>query len=105
MQPDQPFGYLTFTIAISAIAGAIGAMSALLGARAGEIVLGEMCGLACVIAFTLLIWAAIQDGKQPDRPAVDLPTRTTGQIAPGTASRPTLHPQYARTQARPVGPS
>ena len=96
--------YSTFTVAISALAGGIGAMSALLGAPAGEIVLGEICGLACVVAFTLLIWAAIQDGKQPDPPAADVPTRTPGQIArPGTASRPTLHPHYACTRPRPVG--
>ena len=59
--------YATVTIAISALAGAIGAASATLGAPVGAIVLSEMCAFACVVAFTLLIWAAIQDGKQPDR--------------------------------------
>lgn len=100
MQADQSFAkYSSFTIAISAIAGGVGAMSAALGASAAEIVLGEMCGLACVVAFTLLIWAGIQDGKQPDRPAIDVPIRTPGRRArPRTPSRPMPHPQAVRSR-------
>jgi hypothetical protein len=59
--------YSTATVAISALAGTIAAVSAKLGAPTGAIVLSEICAFACVVAFTLLIWAAIQDGKQPDR--------------------------------------
>jgi len=55
----------------SALAVGLGALSATLGAPVGAIVFGEMCGLACVVAFTLLIWAAIQDGKQPERAAAE----------------------------------
>lgn len=72
MQSDPRFArYSIVTIAVSALAGAIAAVSATLGAPIGAIVLSEMCALACVVAFTLLIWAAIQDGKQPDRAAVE----------------------------------
>ena len=46
-------------------------MSATLGVPVGAIVLGEMSAFACVVAFTLLIWAAIQDGKQLDRAAAE----------------------------------
>lgn len=60
-------GYSIVTVAISALAGAIGTVGAALGAPAGAIVLGEMCGLACLVAFTLLIWAAIEDGKHAVR--------------------------------------
>jgi hypothetical protein len=52
---------------IFAVAGGIGAVSAMLDVPVGAIVLGEVRAFACVVAFTLLIWAAIQDGKQPDR--------------------------------------
>ncbi|MGA2012213.1 MAG: hypothetical protein ABSH51_17055 [Solirubrobacteraceae bacterium] len=45
-------------------------MSAALGAPGGLVVMAEASGLACVVAFTLLIWAAIQDGKQHDPAAV-----------------------------------
>lgn len=45
-------------------------MSAVLGAALGLVVMAEASCLACVIAFTLLIWAAIQDGKQPEPDAV-----------------------------------
>ena len=105
MHSDQQFAkYSTAAIAISALAGGIGAMSALLGAPVAEIVLGEMSAFALVVTFTLLIWAAIQDGKQPDRPAVDVRTTTPEPIArPHTSSRPPLHPQYAHAQPRPVG--
>ena len=58
-------------LALLALAGGIAFTSALLGAPAGAIVLGEMSALACVVAFTLLIWGAIQDGKPPDREAID----------------------------------
>jgi len=68
MQSDPRFArYSTITIAVSALAGAIAAASATLGVPIGAIVLSEMCAFACVVAFTLLIWAAIEDGKQPDR--------------------------------------
>jgi hypothetical protein len=63
--------YSTATVAVSALAGAIGAASATLGAPVGAIVLSEMCAFACVVVFTMLIWAAIQDGKQPDRAAAE----------------------------------
>ena len=72
MQSDQRFAkYSIATIAISALAAAIAGASATLGAPVGAIVLSEMCAFACVVAFTLLIWAAIQDGKQPDRAAAE----------------------------------
>ena len=72
MQSDQRFAkYSIATIAISALAAAIAAASATLGAPMGAIVLSEMCAFACAVAFTLLIWAAIQDGKQPDRAAAE----------------------------------
>jgi hypothetical protein len=57
------------TVAVSAIAAALGVTSATLGAPVGAIVLSEMCGFACAVAFTLLIWAAIQDGRQSARAA------------------------------------
>ncbi|MGP0033321.1 MAG: hypothetical protein ACLP4R_01885 [Solirubrobacteraceae bacterium] len=56
---------------IFALAGGIGAVSATLGVPVGAIVLGEMSAFACVVAFTLLIWAAIQDGKQLDWAAAE----------------------------------
>ena len=72
MQSDQRFAkYSIATIAISALAAAIAGASATLGVPVGAIVLSEMCAFACVVAFTLLIWAAIQDGKQPDRAAAE----------------------------------
>jgi hypothetical protein len=72
MQSNQRFAnYSIATIAISALAGGIAALSATLGAPAGAIVLGEMSGFACVVVFTLLVYAAIQDGKQPDRAAAE----------------------------------
>ena len=58
-------------VSISTLAVVIGVLSAALGAPVGAIVLGEVCGFACLVAFTLLIWAAIQDGKQPDRVAAE----------------------------------
>jgi hypothetical protein len=63
--------YLIATITFSALAGGIALTSALLGAPAGAIVLGEMSALACVVAFTLLIWGAIEDGKEPRETAAD----------------------------------
>ena len=72
MQSDGRFARCSVaTIAIVALAAGVGALSATLGARPAAIVFGEMCGLACVVAFTLLIWAAIQDGKQPERAAAE----------------------------------
>jgi len=72
MESDQRFAkYSIATIAISALAAAIAGASATLGAPVGAIVLSEMCAFACVVSFTLLIWAAIQDGKQPDRAAAE----------------------------------
>jgi nitrate reductase gamma subunit len=56
---------------VTALAGGIATVSAMLGASVVAIALGEMCVVACVVAFTLLIWAAIQDGKQADRAAVE----------------------------------
>jgi len=68
MKSDRRFArYSIVTVAISAFAGGIATLSATLGAPAGAIVLGEMCGLACLVAFTLLIWGAIEDGKHPIR--------------------------------------
>jgi heme A synthase len=58
-------------VSISTLAIAIGVLSAALGAPVGAIVLSEVCAFACLVAFTLLIWAAIQDGKQPDRIAAE----------------------------------
>jgi hypothetical protein len=69
MQSHQSFAkyptatIATATLAISVLAGAIVAASAMLGAPAGVIVLGETSRCACIFAFALLIWAAIQDGK------------------------------------------
>jgi len=72
MQSDQRFARCSIVItAILALAAGIGTLSATLGAPLGAIVLGEVSGFACLVAFTLLIWAAIQDGKQPDRAAAD----------------------------------
>jgi hypothetical protein len=72
MQSDGRFARCSIaTIAISALAAGVGALSATLGVPPAAIVRGKMCGFACVVAFTLLIWAAIQDGKQPDRTAVE----------------------------------
>jgi hypothetical protein len=72
MQADRRFARCSLvTITISALAAGVGALSATLGAPPAAIVPGEMCGLACVVAFTLLIWAAIQDGKQPERAAAE----------------------------------
>jgi hypothetical protein len=68
MNSDRRFAMCSIAATvIFALAGGIGAVSATLGVPAGAIVLGEMSAFACVVAFTLLIWAAIQDGKQPDR--------------------------------------
>lgn len=70
MQSDQPLAICSiFITVISAVAVGIGILSSTLGAPLGAIVLGEVSGFACVVAFTLLIWAAIQDGKHPE-PAV-----------------------------------
>jgi heme A synthase len=72
MQSDQRFARCSIVItAILALAAGIGTLSATLGAPLGAIVLGEISGFACLVAFTLLIWAAIQDGKQPDRAAAE----------------------------------
>ena len=72
MQSDQRFATCSIAaIVILALAGGIGVISAMLGVPVGAIVLGEMSAFACVVAFTLLIWAAIQDGKQPDRAVVE----------------------------------
>ena len=56
--------------AILMLAVGIGAVSAVLGAPLGLVAMSEVSSLACVVAFTLLIWAAIQDGKQPHRGTV-----------------------------------
>lgn len=72
MQSDQRFASCSIVITvISALAAGIATLSAMLGAPAGAIVLGEVSAFACLIAFTLLIWAAIQDGRQPDRSILD----------------------------------
>jgi len=72
MQSDRRFARCsTATIAISALAAGFGALGATLGAPAGAIVVGELWGFACVVAFTLLIWAAIQDGRQPEQAAAE----------------------------------
>ena len=67
MQSHQSFAkYPTVAIATatSRDPGASPRASAMLGAPAGVIVLGETSRCACISAFALLIWAAIQDGKQ-----------------------------------------
>jgi hypothetical protein len=70
MQSDQRLVRCSIVIlAVSALAAGIGTLGATLGAPMGAIVLGEVSGFACLVAFTLLIWAAIQDGKQPARAA------------------------------------
>jgi heme A synthase len=70
MQFDRRFLKCSIaTVVIATLAVAIGVLSATLGAPLGAIVLGEVFGCACLVAMTLLIWAAIQDGKQPDRAA------------------------------------
>jgi hypothetical protein len=72
MKSDQRFA--TCSIAgsvILALAGATGTVSATLGVPLGAIVLAEMSAVACLVAFTLLIWAAIQDGKLPERAAAE----------------------------------
>jgi hypothetical protein len=67
MQSDGRFARCSIAgVATTALAGGFAALSATLGVPPAAIVLGEMCGFACVVAFTLLIWAAIQDGKQPE---------------------------------------
>ena len=72
MNADQRFAVCSIAATVSfALAGGIGAVSAMLGVPVGAIVLGEMSAFACVVAFTLVIWAAIQDGKQPDRAAIE----------------------------------
>jgi len=72
MQSDGRLArYSIATLATTALAGGFAGLSATLGAPAGAIVLGELCGFALVVAFTLLIWAAIQDGKQPERVAAE----------------------------------
>jgi hypothetical protein len=63
--------YSKATIASLALAGGIGVLCAALRVPVGAIVMGEVAALACVVAFTLLIWTAIQDGKQPDRGFVE----------------------------------
>jgi hypothetical protein len=71
MQSDHlAFCSILITV-VSALAVGIGMLSSLLGAPLGAIVLGEVSGFACVVAFTLLIWAAIQDGKHPDPAAAN----------------------------------
>ena len=68
MKSDRRFAMcLIAGSAILALAGSTGAVSATLGAALGAIVLGEISTFACVVAFTVLIWAAIQEGKLPDR--------------------------------------
>jgi hypothetical protein len=68
MNSDQRFAMCSIdAIVVFAVAGGIGAVSAMLDVPVGAIVLGEVSAFACVVAFTLLIWAAIQDGKQPDQ--------------------------------------
>jgi len=81
MQPDRLTGYSIATLAIATlviwtVAAGIGALSATLGAPLGAIMLGEVSGFACLVAFTLLICGAIQDGKQPDRETI--PSLTSG---------------------------
>ena len=72
MQSDQRFARCSIVITvILALAAGIATLGAMLGAPAGAIVLGEVSAFACLVAFTLLIWAAIQDGRQPDRSILD----------------------------------
>ncbi|MBV8400059.1 MAG: hypothetical protein JOZ17_15170 [Acetobacteraceae bacterium] len=44
----------------------VGVVSAALGAPLAMVVMCTVSCVACVIAFTLLIWAAIQDGQHPE---------------------------------------
>ena len=72
MPSDQRLAICSIVITIIlAIAAGIGTLSSTLGAPLGAIVLGEVSGFACVVAFTLLIWAAIQDGKHPELAVAD----------------------------------
>jgi heme A synthase len=72
MQSDQRLVMCSIVITvILALAVGIGTLSSTLGAPLGAIVLGEAAGFACLVAFTLLIWAAIQDGKHPDATAAN----------------------------------
>jgi hypothetical protein len=72
MQSNQCFVMCSIvTTVILALAVAIGTLSSALGVPLGAIVLGEVSAFACLVAFTLLIWAAIQDGKHPDPTAAN----------------------------------
>ena len=53
-------------LAASAVAVGVGVVSAALGAPLAMVVMCTVSCVACVIAFTLLIWAAIQDGQHPE---------------------------------------
>jgi hypothetical protein len=53
--------------AVAVLASVVGVAAGSLGiVPPGAVVLGEFCALACVAAFTLLIWAAIEDGRRFD---------------------------------------
>lgn len=52
------------------LAASAGIVSVVLGAPSRLVVMGEASCLACVVAFTPLTWAAIQDGKQRETVAV-----------------------------------
>jgi hypothetical protein len=72
MQSNQRFVMCSIvTTVILALAVAIGTLSSALGVPLGAIVLGEVSAFACLVAFTMLIWAAIQDGKHPDPTAAN----------------------------------
>jgi hypothetical protein len=61
---------LIVAVAVSLLAVGAGVVSAVLGAPGGLVVMGDASCLACVVAFTLLIWAAIQDGKEREPASV-----------------------------------
>jgi hypothetical protein len=68
MRANHQFAkYTTGAIAIAALGGGIATAGSLLGTPVGAIVLTEVCAFACLVTFTLLIWGAILDGRQPDR--------------------------------------
>jgi hypothetical protein len=65
MRFEQRFGRRSITailVAALAVAGGLAA-TVLGGVEVGMVAVTEVSAFACLAAFTLLIWAAIQDGK------------------------------------------
>jgi len=70
MNSDQRFATCSIPASvILALTGGVGTLSATLGVPLAAIALGAISAFVCAVAFTLLIWAAIQDGKQRERAA------------------------------------